>query len=306
MKFRPLFIVLSIALFFSIAGCSRQALLARLSIPTRLTVYTSIYPIYEFTKLIGKEQVNVVNIIPPGSDIHTYQPTIRLVAALAGAELFIYNGAGMEPYLDSLIKALKGSPLVLVDSSTGINLIASENIDPHLWLSPANAAKQGFNILQALIEADPIHREQYEANYQDFLQNLERLDWEYRKTISRCTKKDFIVSHPAFAYLARDYGLNQIYVAGLNPEVEPDPQTLAEIKNLVKRYDISYIYFDFAVTPLVSETMVREANTRALVLHTIESPAQNDLQAGQGYFSLMRENLESLKKSLDFIPLYTP
>ncbi|MBZ4653042.1 MAG: transporter substrate-binding protein [Peptococcaceae bacterium] len=310
---------LSLLLIFSLTGCNKQpASTANKGPqpPAKLTVYTSFYPMYDFTKKIGGDKVEVINIVPAGAQPHSFEPSTKLLAELTKAKLFIYNGAGMEHYIDKVKETLKGSPLILVETSSGLDLIKGEHehgndheiehadtgFDPHTWVSPNNAIKQGEKILEALVQVDEANKDYYEKNYQQFKDELLKLDREYKETLAKCKKKEIVVSHDSFAYLARDYGLKQIPVMGLNADAEPAPGKLKEIVNIVKKNKINYIFFETLVSPKISETIARETKTQTLVLNDVGGLTEKDLQHGKDYFSIMRENLESLKTALEYQP----
>lgn len=333
MNARPLLVAL---LFFTLvlAGCNTASSPASQQenaspAPDKIKVYTSIYPLYDFAGKIGGDKIELINLVPAGAEPHDFEPSTRQIAEISKAELFIYNGAGLEHYLDTLKEALKGTPIILVNTSAGLDLLKSEHededehhdheqeaaslephdeehdhggLDPHIWLSPGNAGKQGEAIMQALTQIDPGNQEFYEKNYASFKAELVKLDNEYRDTLSKCKKKDIVVSHQAFGYLARDYGLNQIPVRGLNAEAEPTPGKMKEIINTVKEHDIKYIFFESLISPKVSEAIAREVQAETLVLNPIGGLTEKELQAGQDYFSIMRENLANLQTALEYQP----
>ena len=338
----PLFM----SLIITNTGCTlkeRFSLRTSLADDSRPLVYTSIYPLYDFTKKIAGENVTVINITPAGIEPHSFEPSTKLLAKLSKASLFIYNGAGMEPYLEKLQKTLQGSSLLMIEASQGINLIKHdqhghqesllptendskteqeaslihqddevaaihmhehehEGIDPHTWLSPACARQIGQNILQALVQIDPDHQAAYEKNFQELQAQLTELDLQYKEVLVACPRKDIIVTHEAFGYLCREYGLNQISVMGLHAEAEPTPGTLKEIIKLVNNKEIKYIFFEALYSPKVAETISRETNTKILVLNPLGSLTEKALEDGQDYFSIMKENLKNLKQALEYQP----
>ena len=319
MKVRSLLSFFLTFLLFSLTGCNQQpasTVNKESPSPARLTVYASFYPMYDFTKKIGGDKVEVINIVPAGAQPHSFEPSTKLLAELTKAKLFIYNGAGMEHYIDKLKETVKDSSLILVETSEGLDLIKSEHthgdehknehtetgFDPHTWVSPLNAIKQGEKILEALVRADGANKDYYERNYQRFKDELLQLDREYKEVIAKCKKKEIVVSHDAFAYLARDYGLIQIPVMGLNADAEPTPGKLKEIVNLVKKNKINYVFFETLVSPKISETIARETKTQTLVLNPAGGLTDKDIQQGKDYLNIMRENLESLKIALEYQP----
>lgn len=299
----------------------------------RPTVYTSIYPLYDLTKKIGGDKITVLNLTPAGSEPHSYEPSSRTVADLSKASLFLYHGAGMEPYLDKLLHTLQGTPLLMLEASRGISLIThpqdeevaheeaqhKENqpekeqneaepheidthgqIDPHTWLSPVCALQLSRNILQALSQIAPEQQAYFEENYRGLEKRLAELDKEYRETLSACRKKEIVVTHEAFGYLCREYGLTQLAIMGLSAEAEPTPGAVKEIINLVRDRQIKYIFFEALYSPKIAETISRETQAEILVLNPLGSLTEKEIAEGKDYFTIMKENLENLKIALEW------
>ncbi|MFY9175027.1 MAG: metal ABC transporter substrate-binding protein [Peptococcia bacterium] len=310
--------IIILALLFSLASCSTNTKLPASGIGDndKLTVYTSIYPIYDFCQKIGGDKITVINIVPFGAEPHSFEPSTQTVAKLSKAKLFIYNGAGMEHYLPRLSETLANTEVKLVDTSKEVPLLAATchhedqkgdrheehhhhgDSDPHIWLSPARASKQGQAIYEALVEIDPDNASYYEANLRQFQQQLEDLDQEFRKALAQCPNKDIIVSHAAFSYLTEDYGLQQISLMGINADAEPGPATLKRTIEYVKENKISYIFWDPMDSPKLLETLSQETGAEILELNSFGSLSEKEIQEGQDYFSLMRTNLKNLQKGL--------
>ena len=161
------------------SGCAfKERLSLRTAVPDSALpiVYTSIYPLYDFTQKIGGEKITVINLTPTGAEPHSFEPSPKLLAKLSQASLFLYNGAGMEPYLEKLLTTLQGEPLLKIKASQGINEIKENGIsDPHFWLSPSCALIMGNNILQALVQIDPNNQTFYEKNFSAFAEKLNEL-----------------------------------------------------------------------------------------------------------------------------------
>lgn len=286
--------------------------------PALLEVYTTIYPVYDFTKKIGGDKVVVNSVLPLSASPHAFEPSTRLVADLSKARMIIYNGAGMEPYMDKLASTLQSSGVIIVDSSQGIELLelaeearhqeSSQNngsheheiFDPHIWLSPKNALRQGENILRALQEADPRNKDYYQKNYDDFSNALKELDHEYREVLSGCPKKEIVVTHEAFSYLCRDYGLSQVSLMGLNAEAEPTPGKMRDLVEFIRTHGITHIYFEAMESSKAASAIASETKTQILSLHPLGGILEEDLQSGEDYFSIMKKNLESLKRGLTY------
>jgi zinc transport system substrate-binding protein len=326
---KQLFIFLLIFIFSSSSGCaSKETPPSQVSYSssTRPIVYTSIYPLYDFTQKIGGDKIIVINIAPVGAEPHSFEPSTKLLADLSKSQLFIYNGAGMEPYLEKFLNTLQGTHVLMVEASRGIKLIkhphangqqkstdeiyqetsslagSHAETDPHVWLSPSCAIDQGRNILQALIQIDPNNKTYYEKNFQNFKKSLSELDNQYKEALAHCKEKDIVVTHEAFGYLCQAYGLNQIHVMGLNTEAEPTPGKIKKIINLMKKEKINHIFFETLYSPEVAATISRETGAQVLQLNTLGNITAKEMQEGNDYFSIMKENLKNLKQALDFQP----
>lgn len=286
------------------ADLSRQA-----AAQDKLVVYTTIYPLYDFTKKIGGDRVEVIQIMPVGVDPHHFEPSAKMLARLSQAPLIIYNGAGMEPWLEKAKATLEKNKVLLVDTSVNIDLLTLEDedsdhehhrhgVDPHIWLSPRNAILQGQAIRDALMKVDPDNSPYYEENYARFVKELQKLDREYQTTLSPLRRKEIIVAHEALGYLARDYGLVQIPLRGFSAEAEPTPARLREIVRLAKAQNITHVFFETMMDPKVSQIIAEEIGAQILEINTLGNITQEQLDAGEDYFSLMRQNLANLKTAL--------
>lgn len=155
------------------------------------------------------------------------------------------------------------------------------------------------NILDGYLQADIKNSDAYKKNAGDLLQKLDILDREYTKALTNCKRKDIVTSHAAFGYLVLDYGLNQISLAGISPEAEPSAQSIAEVVNIVRTKHIPVIFSETLVSPKLSETIARETGAKTLVLNPLEGLTNDEISAGDDYFSVMRANLGMLTEALE-------
>jgi zinc transport system substrate-binding protein len=288
------------------SGCAfKERLSLRTAVPDSALpiVYTSIYPLYDFTQKIGGEKITVINLTPAGAEPHSFEPSPKLLAKLSQASLFLYNGAGMEPYLEKLLTTLQGEPLLKIKVSQDINEIKEKGVsDPHFWLSPSCALSMGDNILQALIQIDPDNQAYFEKNFSAFAEKLNELDEDYRKTLAQCPGKKIVVTHQAFNYLCREYDLEQIPIMGLHAEAEPTPGKLKEISKLMKKEKIKYLFSEVLYSPKIATTIAQETGATVLQLHPLGSLSPKELKAGKDYFQIMRDNLKNLQIALEMAP----
>ncbi len=277
-------------------------------------VATSLYPFEYFIKEIGKEHVQVTNVIPLGVEPHDFELTAKDVAKLHEMDLFVYQSAGFESIekVASLLQAEK-----LVDVSKGIPLLhgeahhheheehgktGHEEVDPHIWLDPQLAKKQAAHIRDALMKLDAKNSQDYEKNYNELAAELDRLDQEYQQMVEKAQQKKFVTSHAAFGYLAKRYQLEQIPVSGLSPSSEPSPQAVKEIIETMRKHQLKYILFETLVSGKVAETIQNEVKAETLIMNPLEGLTQAEIQKNEDYFSVMRKNKENLAKALGVQP----
>ncbi|MFZ5966991.1 MAG: metal ABC transporter substrate-binding protein [Bacillota bacterium] len=302
------------------AGCSKETNQRPQSQTEekRLIVYTTIYPMYDFAQKIGGDKVDVRLMIPPGAEPHDWEPTAKLMAALEEADVLIYNGVEIEPWIDKVLGSLSNKNIVIVEASEDIELIKFEEhahedneeeqlaeeeddhgeYDPHVWLDPTNAAKEAENIMNAFIKADEDNKELYEANYQAFKEKIAALDQKYQQELRDVKRKEIVVAHAAFGYLTHKYGLEQISINGLSPQEEPSAAKLAEIAEEVKEHEIKYIFFETLTSPKLSQVLAEETGAKTAVLNPIDGLTEEEMKAGKDYFAVMEENLHTLKTAL--------
>ena len=282
----------------------------------RLRVVTSFYVLYDLTQKIGGEQVVVTNLVPPGTEPHDWEPGTADLQLLENADLLIFNGAGMEHWLDKVLDALSNKDLLLVETTEDMDLLRADHahdeteaeethkdndpepVDPHVWLDPQNALYQLERIRTALAVADPDHADDYNRAYDQYSDELAALDREFRQGLAGLPRRDIIVAHEAFGYLTHAYGLNQVGIEGLLSESEPDPARMAEIVDFARQYDVQVIFFETLASSKVAETIAREIGARTAVLNPLEGLTEEQLEAGEDYFSVMRQNLAALIDAL--------
>ncbi|MDO5516481.1 MAG: zinc ABC transporter substrate-binding protein [Clostridium sp.] len=261
----------------------------------KINVTVSIYPLKEYTEAIAGDKVEVTCMVPDNVEPHDYDPKPKDLGALSKSDIFVYNGLGMETWLDKVNEITSEDKIIKVDSSTGIETRKEEDaVDPHIWLSLKNAEIQSKNIKDALIEADAQNKDYYEENYNKFIGELEDLYNEYKPKFDGLEKKNFITGHAAFGYLCRDYGLTQKSVENLFGEGEPTPGQLQELVNFCKENNIKTVFSESLASPKVSETLANEVGAEVVPIFTLESKEDD-----KSYIEAMRYNFEHIYACLE-------
>ena len=302
-KRKNLICIFAIALGMAFAGCSS---LSREGFPDnqKLNVATSFYTMSDFATKIGGDKVNVINLVPSGMEPHDFEPKTGDITKLKKAKVFIYNGAGMENWVDKVISSANNKDMVTVEASKDVKLLSESASngavkDPHVWLNPQNAIIEMSAIKDAFIKADPNNKVYYEQNFEANKLKLNDLDKEYKEAVLTFNGKEIVVAHAAFGYLCDAYGLKQIPIEGLTAESEPTAAKMAEISKYAKDNNIKVIFFEELVSPKVAQTIANEAGAKTDKLNPLEGITAEDRKNGKEYISIMHDNLDALKRALN-------
>ena len=281
----------------------------------RLRVLTSFYPMYDFACKIGGDCIDVTNMVPSGTEPHDWEPSTNDLKNLEKADVFIYNGADMEPWADDLLVS-RSDTLRVVEASENVELRTTDgehehahehedadhhhgDFDPHVWLDPENAKIEMEAIRDALCAADPENSTVFQSNYEKYAAELDALDAEFREKLAPLPNRTIVVAHEAFGYLCDAYGLTQVGIEGLSPDSEPDPGRMAEVIDFVREHSISTIFFEELVSPKVAEAIASETGAQAKMLSPLEGLSDEQAAAGAEYFSVMHDNLAALMEALN-------
>lgn len=264
-------------------------------ISTGKLVVTSFYPLYYLTKEIGGDMVRVVNITPAGTEPHDFELTAKDVAMTQNSTLLVLNGNGFEAWGQKIKDEIGSMGTKVVEAGEG-QFVGD---DPHVWLSPSLIKGLAKKILMSLSEADPRNADFYRKNEMVLQAKFDGLLERYRQGLANCSKKEFVTSHDAFSYLAKDFGLTQIAISGLSPDEEPSAKDLVEVAKLAKNKGVKYIFFETLASPKLAETVASEIGAQTLVLDPIEGIDDEGLSQGKNYFTVMEENLANLRIALE-------
>lgn len=154
------------------------------------------------------------------------------------------------------------------------------------------------NIKNAMAEADPANAEYYEANYAAWSARCDQLDQAFKDGLSNLAIQDIVVSHEAFGYLCDAYGLNQVGIEGISPDSEPAPARMAQIQDFVTEHQVKVIFSEELVSPKVAQAIEDATGARVETLSPLEGLTDEQLTAGEDYFSVMEQSLASLKDAL--------
>lgn len=279
----------------------------------KLNVVTSINPIKELAKEIGGDKINLINIVPSGVEAHDFEPKPKDMEAIAKGDVFIYNGLDMESWVDGAIKNANNDKLNVIKASNEANIIEVKHdekdhdedkdkdkheekdhkhgkYDPHIWLSLKEAKVMAKNIVEGFKTKDKTNEEYYNNNYNKLIEKLDSIQKEYEDKFKEVKNKKFVTGHEAFAYLCRDFNLEQNSIEGVFAEGEGTTTRLKDLVKYCRDNNVKTIFAEEEASPKTSETLAKEVGAKVEKINTLESNGD--------YLNGMRENLEKIFNSL--------
>ena len=276
-----------------------------------LTVVTTLFPLYDFAKNIGKDKTDVTLLLPPGIEPHAFDPRPGDILKINNADIFIYTGRFMEPWVEDILKSTTNQGPLVIDASGAIKLTDETakveqkheqgKVDPHIWLDFSNAKRMVINILDGFLNKDSANKDFYLKNAEEYTKKLDELDRRFRDSFASC-KKDLIIhgGHFAFGYLAKRYNLNYISVyKGFSPDAEPTPGNLIDLTKKLKEHDITYVFYEELLSPKMAEVIARETGAKLLMLHGAHNVTKDEMDRNVTFISLMELNLNNLRIGLE-------
>jgi zinc transport system substrate-binding protein len=307
-KFVKIFIVI-ISLSLLIISCEKKT--SKITGKKSLNVVTTLFPLYDFAKNIGKKKADVTLLLPPGVESHSFEPKPGDILKIHEADIFVYTGKFMEPWVEDVLKGIGDKGPLIIDSSRSVILTEDTTetehkhkrfkMDPHIWLDFSKARKMVDNILEGFLKRDPENSNFYQENATKYKIKLDKLDKRFKDSLSSC-KKDVLIhgGHFAFGYLAKRYNMKYLSAyRGFAPDAEPTPGNLIELIRMLKDHNAKYIFYEELVSPKVAEVISRETGAKLLMLHGAHNVTREDLVRGVTFISLMEQNLKNLMTGLE-------
>lgn len=263
-----------------------------------VTIATSFYPIYIMTLNVTKDipNVEVINMTQPTTGcLHDYSATPNDLMNLEDAEFLVINGAGMESFMDKVVKQYPN--LKTIDSSIGIELIKGEGDEgdnPHIWVSISGAISQVKNIGEQLAELDPDNAEKYKSNTDVYVKKLEDERDKMHQALDNIDNRDIVTFHESFPYFAKEFNLNIVGVIEREPGSEPSAKELNETITKVQELNVKALFAEPQYPIKAAETIANETGAK---IYTLD-PAVTGSMDADAYITIMDNNLEILQEAL--------
>ena len=300
-----LIIILTVGQLF--AGCTNNA-----EKKAAVSIVTTIFPAYDFARAAAGDEASVSLLLPPGAEVHTFEPTARDMIKIQDCDLFIYNGGESDEWVEKLLSSAEYKDLNtlcmtdLVDTYTeeikeGMDAQPEEEdeADEHVWTSPKNAVTIVSAIADKLSALDTAHAAIYNENAEKYISQLNALDSEFH-AISREITNPVLVFADRFPmrYFAEEYGFSY-YAAfpGCSSQTEPSARTVSFLIEKVKAENIPAVFCIEFSNGKLADTICEETGAHKYMLHSCHNVTRDDFESGKTYVDLMRQNIQTLKEA---------
>lgn len=322
-KLRCQLAIILLFIIVSITGCQTQNNRYADLDPEKITIIATLFPQYDFARQIAGDYANIILLIPPGMESHSYDPSPADIVAISNADVFLYTGPFMEGWAEKIIEGIDAQNVLVTDVSRNVPLVKEEDIekehelshvehsehmhregehiyDPHIWTNPVYAQIMVENILDALIQADIKHEDIYKENAQNYKRELEKLDQAFRDTVREGNRKElFIGGRFAMYYFTKEYGLTyEAAFDSCSSETEPNAKAVAHIIDEMRENQIPVIYYEELTDPKIARTISEDTNSQMLLLHSCHNISKEEFLNGVTYLDLMWRNVENLRIGL--------
>jgi zinc transport system substrate-binding protein len=280
-----------------------------------IVIAASFYPIEEIVSNLSGGTIGVVGLTPPGAGSHDLELTSEQLTELEDSDVLFYLGDGFQPGIEKVMTSLPKSVQVvdLLERITVRDIVPQleglegetdgESLesgkDPHVWLDPANMIIMANHVHDVLQDIQGIDKKSLDSSLNTYLADLTKLGSEFDDGLKQCESNVIVTSHRAFEYLAARTNLQQVAIAGVNPDSEPSTKSMQEIAKFAQANRVSTIFFETLLPEDLARTIANEIGAKTDLLDPIEGFSQDDLDAGMNYIVAQRANLERLRAGLN-------
>ncbi|MBR0040496.1 MAG: zinc ABC transporter substrate-binding protein [Oscillospiraceae bacterium] len=318
MKKRILSALLGLALTLSLAACGagQETAAAEEQLKTAPVVVTTLFPAYDFARELCGGYCEVVLLVPPGAELHSYEPTPQDIVTIESCDLLICNGGESEAWLETVLDGTEGdfSVLSMLDCVDALEEEHKEGMqdlheeededeteyDEHVWTSPRNAAAICRAITEELCALDPNGAELYRKNCARYCAELDELDAAFRAVVARA-RGDCLIFADRFParYFVEEYGLDYFAAfPGCADDAEPSARTVAFLIDRVRAEAVPAVLYIEYSDQRMADVVCEDTGCEKLLFHTCHTVSAADLAAGASYLGLMRANIETVKEAL--------
>ncbi len=255
-----------------VTGLAAGALLGVTAVPAfaapKFKAVTTFTVIADIAKNVAGDAAIVESITRPGAEIHNYQPTPRDILKAQDAKLVLWNGLNLELWFERFFTRLKDVPQAVVSKGVTPMEIGggpyAGKPNPHAWMSPTEALRYVDNVRDAFVEHDPANAQTYRANAEAYKKRITETIAPIRTRLAALPqeKRWLVTSEGAFSYLARDFGLKELYLWPINADQQGTPQQVRKVIDAMRANKVDVIFSESTISADPAQQVARETGAR--------------------------------------------
>lgn len=293
---RPVVAITMIGL--GLAGCSASPDKGADSGEGKLVVAASFYPIAEIVSRVGGSQVDVINLTPPGTEAHDVEITAKQMERLDDAAVTFYLGQDFQPGVQDAIAGAGVESVDLLESARTMTAVGTSEIDPHVWLDPANMILMTRTVTTRLATLRPQARDVFEKNSDDYIGELEALGTELDSALADCQSPVLVTAHRSFSYFAARAGLRTNSLLDYSGEDSATSKDLESFADYLRANDVTTVFYEESIAQESMRAVADMVGARTSTLVPIETVTRAEIAAGDDYLSLQRGNIQRVAEGL--------
>lgn len=281
---------------------------------SRPTVAASFYPIAEIVQRVGGDDVQLLELTSPGIEPHDSELSAKQLDELSKADIVFYIGGGFQPDLEKAITSLSRTT-VAIDLLKSVDVISSEDdhageestghdhgnsdIDPHVWLDPANMAEMAITVAAEISKMEAIESTTaLTERLNTYANELTAVGTLIDTTFASCERKELVSAHDAFTYFTKRANLIAVPISGVDPESEPSAKELEATAKIAKARNVTTVFFEEVLPKAFADTVAKAIGASIDSINAVETISQSDLNIGVTYSSIMKSNITKIATAL--------
>lgn len=321
-------LVALLILAVGVTGCAPNTAAQKSDNAGKISIVTTIFPVYDFARAIAGEQAELTMLVKPAAEVHSYDPSPADIIKIQDADVFIYIGGENDTWVSTILDSMDTSNKKIIRLMDAVKPVVEETVegmeaeapevatettpkeaepaeteieyDEHIWTSPKNAILMVNEIAVALAETDTKNAVIYTNNAAEYTAQIQAVDDEIAGIVAASTNKLLVFGDRfPFRYFVDEFGLEyKAAFPGCSTDTEASAGTLAYLMNTIKEQNIKYVYYIELSNQNIARAISEQTGAQQLQLHSAHNVTKDDFEAGVTYVSIMQQNAENLRKGL--------
>lgn len=328
MKKKIIVFISLLILVVGVTGCTQNTAAKNSDSSGKISIVTTIFPVYDFARAVVADQAELMMLVKPGAEVHSYDPSPADIIKIQDADVFIYIGGENDAWVSTILDSMDTSNKKIIRLMDVVKPVAEETVegmeaeeepvandntgkepapaeveieyDEHIWTAPKNAILMVNEIAAVVAEIDTKNADTYTKNAADYTAQIQAVDDEIAKIVAASPNKLLVFGDRfPFRYFVDEFGLEyKAAFPGCSTDTEASAGTLAYLMNTIKEKNIKYVYYIELSNQNIAKAISEQTGAQLLLLHSVHNVTKDDFEAGATYVSIMQQNVESLRKGL--------